>query len=249
MKINCLLVDDEPLALDVLASYCRRVEGLEVVDRCTNPLQAFDLLQTQHIDLLFLDIQMPRLNGFEFLETLQHPPKVIFTTAYREYAIEAFEVDAVDYLIKPISFSRFLKAVSKAFQLLQASTDPVALRQQTPQPVSTAPEEPVHLDAMEFIFVKADKKMVKVFLKDILYIESLKDYVIIHTPDRRVVTKQKISYLEQKLPEERFLRIHRSFLIAVDKIEAFTTSSVEIKGKELPIGRSYKSEVNKVLEV
>ena len=245
MKISCLLVDDEPLALDVLASYCQRIEGLEVAGRCTNAMQAFDLIQSRKIDLLFLDIQMPKLNGIEFLKTLQNPPRVIFTTAFRDYAIEAFEVDAVDYLLKPVSFSRFLKAVSKAHLLLQTTPGEV------PEPAAPDPpqEEPPQLDAMAFIFVKADKKMVKILLQDILYIESLKDYVLIHTPGKRIITKQKISYLEQKLPEDRFLRIHRSFLIAVDKIEAFTTSSVEINGEELPIGRSYKSEVGKVLEL
>ncbi len=240
MKVTCLIVDDEPLALDLLDSYCQRIEGLEVVGRCTNALQAFDFLQTQPVDLLFLDIQMPRLTGVEFLQSLQHPPKVIFTTAYREFAIEAFDLAAVDYLLKPLEFSRFLKAVGKVFRLMQAAPPP---------PVEApATDDPPLPDPMAFIFVKSDKKMVKVHLQDILFVESLKDYVIIHQPDRRVITKQKISYLEQKLPDDRFLRIHRSFLIAVDKIEAFTATSVEVGGKELPIGRSFKREVSRVLE-
>lgn len=242
MKINCLIVDDEPLAIDVLYSYTQRVDGLEVVGKCNNAIQAFDFVQKGGIDLLFLDIQMPKLSGLEFLDTLKNPPKVIFTTAYRDYAIEAFEVDAVDYLLKPVSFSRFLKAVSKAHMLMQPT-------QALLPGLAMHMEEQVHLHSMEFIYVKSDKKTVKVFLKDILYIESLKDYVIIHTPSKRIVTKQKISYLEQKLPEEHFLRIHRSFIISVDQIEAFSPTSIDINGQELPIGRSYKSEVNKVLGI
>ena len=245
MKINCLIVDDEPLALDVVESYIRRIDGLELVGRCENALQAFEILQNKQIDLLFLDIQMPKLDGIEFIKTLSHPPRVIFTTAYRDYAIDAFNLDAVDYLLKPIPFTRFLKAVSKAFQQLNL------VNQVTP--VDTTGNNPaninkdLNLSGMEYIFVRADKKMVKVYLHDITYIESLKDYVIIHVPDKRIVTKQKISYLEEKLPEEVFLRIHRSFLVSIPRIEAFSPNHVEIGGKELPIGRSYKNVVSKIL--
>lgn len=251
MKIRCLIVDDEPLALDVLESYVSRIEGLELVARCDNALQAFDIVQSQSIDLLFLDIQMPRLDGIEFLKTLQNPPKVIFTTAYRDYAIEAFDLDAVDYLLKPIPFSRFLKAVSKAFNLLQPSrpqmSGPAPLSAQTASGPQLDDAPP--LQSQENIIVRADKKMIKIPLDDIQYIESLKDYVIIYLPNRRIVTKQKISYLEQKLPEGAFLRIHRSYLVALNKIQAFSPNHVEINGQELPIGRSYKSEVSKVLGI
>jgi DNA-binding LytR/AlgR family response regulator len=240
-KIQCVLVDDEPLAIDVVRSFVQRIDGLEIVATCNNAVEAFEIVQQGGVDLLFLDIQMPKLNGIEFLETLQNPPKVIFTTAYRDYAIQAFEVDAIDYLLKPISFGRFLKAVSKAIQVIQSP-------QASPlQSVQIQQEEAIPMQALEFIYVKCEKKMVKVYLQDILYIESLKDYVIIHTKERRIVTKQKISYLEQKLPEEQFLRIHRSFIIAIDKIEAFTPNSIDINQQELPIGRSFKSEVQKAL--
>ena len=178
MKIKCLLVDDEPLALDVLESYIQRVEGLELVSRCENALQAFDLLLSQPIDLIFLDIQMPRLDGIEFLKTLHNPPKVIFTTAYRDYAIEAFELDVVDYLLKPIPFSRFLKAVNKAFGLFQQRAGPAG---PTPPPIPL-PDENLQLQSQENIIVRADKKMIKVPLEEIQYIESLKDYVIIYLP-------------------------------------------------------------------
>jgi DNA-binding LytR/AlgR family response regulator len=192
---------------------------------------------------------MPKLNGVEFLKTLQRPPKVIFTTAYRDYAIEAFDLDVVDYLLKPISFSRFLKSVSKAYVHLQINSGNVQseLIDAHPTLQTGLTEDTSYLQSADNILVRADKKMIKVPLVEILYIESLKDYVIIHLNGRRIVTKQKISYLEQKLPEGQFLRIHRSFLVALQKIQAFSPTQVEINGQELPVGRSYKSEVAKVL--
>ena len=242
MPTRCLIIDDEPLAIEILESFVQRIDSLELVGTCTNGVKAFDILRTEQVDLLFLDIQMPKLTGIEFLKVLNPSPKVIFTTAYRDYAIEAFNVDAVDYLLKPISFTRFLKAVGKAFQHISSQAPPKDL-------ISNAANigNDLNLSGMEYIFVRADKKMVKIYLKDILFIESLKDYVIIHTPKKRIVTKQKISYLEEKLPEEIFLRIHRSFLVSIPKIEAFSPNHVEIAGKELPIGRSYKNVVSKAL--
>ncbi|MFM7089749.1 MAG: LytR/AlgR family response regulator transcription factor [Bacteroidota bacterium] len=238
-KIKCVLVDDEPLALDVLESYIQRVDGLELTARCENALKAFEVLRNQTIDLIFLDIQMPKLNGIDFLKTIQNPPKVIFTTAYRDYALEAFDLDAVDYLLKPIPFGRFLKALSKAFGQINSST------QHTGNITGNEDYEPYI--STDTLIVKSDKKMIKINLRDIIYIESLKDYVIIHLSDKRVVTKQKISFLEQKLMENNFIRIHRSFLVSASKIDAFTPSHIEINGQELPIGRSYKSEVGKIL--
>jgi DNA-binding LytR/AlgR family response regulator len=238
MKLQCLLVDDEPLALDIIESYIKKVEGIEIVGKFSNPVKAFELLQKQQVDLIFLDINMPKLNGLELIQSVADPPKIIFTTAYRDYAQDAFELDAVDYLLKPISFSRFLRALGKAYQQLQWKPLPGFEIQE---------EEGAPFSEMKFIYVKADKKMVKVILEDIFYIESLKDYILIHIPGKRIITKQKISYLEEKLPEDQFLRIHRSFLISIAKIEAFTLNHVEINGKELPIGRSYKNEVAEIL--
>ncbi len=233
MKIRCLIVDDEPLAIEIIESYLDRLDDMEIVAKCTNALRAFEVLQKEAVDLLFLDIQMPKLTGLDFLKTLKDPPKVILTTAYREYALEGYELDVLDYLLKPISFERFFKAVSKMYK---KENGPTPQEKQS----SMGMEEP-------YLYLKADKKMVKVLLKDILYIESLKDYVRIKTPGKDVITHQTISYFEEKLPEDAFIRIHRSFIVPLHKIETFSASFIEVPGKELPIGRMYKNEVLAVL--
>lgn len=234
--INCLLVDDEPLAMDVIASYLEKVTGFEVVAKCKNALEAFEILQTQEIDLIFLDIQMPQLNGIEFVKTLTNPPKIIFTTAHRDYAIEGFELDAIDYLLKPISFGRFMKAINKIQRKPAVAT------------IATPESIPVSSNTVPFLYIKMDKKILKVYLDKISYIESQKDYVrIVLEDDNDVVTKQKISYLEQRLPSGQFLRIHRSYIVAVNKITAFSSINIEIDKIELPIGRSYKQFVMEAL--
>jgi len=194
-------------------------------------VKAFDVLKKEKIDLIFLDIQMPKLNRIDFIKALSPAPKVIFTTAYREYAIESYELDVVDYLLKPIAFNRFLMAVNKAM------CDGAEEKEIKELPTVLTSEDP------PYIFLKADRKMVKIYLKDILYIESLKDYVRIKTSSKEIISLQKISYLEQKLPEDCFIRIHRSFIVPIKKIEAFSNHTVEVEGKELPIGRNYKAAV------
>ncbi|HEY4650623.1 MAG TPA: LytTR family DNA-binding domain-containing protein [Pontibacter sp.] len=233
MKIRCLIVDDEPLALDVLETYISRLDNLELVCRCNNAVEAYNCLQTEQIDLMFLDIQMPKLTGIDFVKSLPNPPKVVFTTAYRDYAVEGYELNAVDYLLKPISFDRFLKSITKI-------THPEA----KPAATITTPE-PDYKEA--FIYLKADKKMVKVMLADILYIESLKDYIRVKTETKEIISYQKISFLEEKLPADKFLRIHRSFIIALDKVQAFSATAVDLGKTEIPIGRLYKNEVLQIL--
>ena len=232
MKTRCLLVDDEPPALEVLQAYIREVAHLELVGSCGNALDAFGVLQQLPVDLLFLDIKMPKLLGTDFLRSLRHPPQVIFTTAYREYAYEGFELEAVDYLLKPVSLERFLKAVAKAGHPAQlAAPEPAAL----PNP-----------DA--FLYFRLDRKMVKVTLRDILYIEGLKDYVKIHRLEGPpLVVKQTVNSMEEKLSESNFLRIHRSFIVALDKVRTFSARHMEVANEELPIGRLFRARVEAAL--
>jgi DNA-binding LytR/AlgR family response regulator len=240
MALKCLIVDDETLALDILENYIARLDNLELVGRCLNAMEAFNVLKQKKVDLIFLDIQMPKLTGIDFLKNLSHPPKVILTTAYRDYALEGYELNAIDYLLKPISFERFFKAINKVWEITQPNQQTL----ENPNLILSG----THTTTQEAcVYVKADKKMVRISLKDILYIESLKDYVRIKTTEKEVISYQRISYLEEKLPEDMFLRLHRSYIVAIDKIEAFTGNFVEVGKKEIPIGRNYKSEVMKVL--
>lgn len=234
MKLRCMIVDDEPLALDILTSYINKIDNLELVASLSNAVEAFNMLTRSQVDILFLDIQMPRLNGLDLIRNMNKAPKVIFTTAYREYALEGYELDAADYLLKPISFDRFLRAVQKVIHSY-------------PQPAQALASNgnPPYSDA--FIYLKADKKMVKVFLNEILYIESLKDYIRVFTPEKNIVTYQRISYMEEKLPHHKFIRIHRSYIVALDKVEAYSNSHVEVAKKEIPIGRNYRQGVLKML--
>ncbi len=224
---NCLLVDDEPPALKIIEKYIGMVEHLEIVGKCNNAFAAMDILQKKKVDILFLDIQMPKLAGTNFLKTLQHPPKVIFTTAHKEYASEAFELDAVDYLLNPISLERFLKAVNK---LVHA--DPII------EEKKTLPATP------GFLYFRAERKMVKVFLDEMLYVESLKDYIKIYRLNEKpLLVKQSISTMEAMLPQHLFLRIHRSFIISINKVTAFTNHDVEVGSIEIPIGRQYNGRL------
>lgn len=236
-KIRCLVIDDEPLAREMLKQHIAGVAALELTGTCSNAVEAISFLNEHQVDLLFLDIQMPQLLGTNFIRTLKNPPKVIFTTAYRKYAIEGFELNAVDYILKPISFERFLQAVNKVMQL--NFTIPA-----TPSPKTEQQNEP----ANSFLYFRVDRKMVKIFFRDILYIEALKDYIKIVTIVKTIVTKYVLSTLEEMLPASKFLRIHKSFIVAISKIESYDADRIQIAKHELPIGRLYKQGVMEILQ-
>ena len=236
-KISCLVVDDEPPALEVLKNYIASVHSLVLAATCIDAVEALNFLQKQSVDLLFLDIQMPQILGTDFIRTLKHPPKVIFTTAFRKYAVEGFELDAVDYLLKPISFERFLKAVNKVMDTSLPPTDNNF----------NVPTNPGNL-AEAFISLRCDRKNLKVALNDILYIESLKDYIKVVTVNKTIVTKQSISSIEEMLPKENFIRIHRSYIVVLNKIESYTNELIGIGKQELPISRSYRLQVENLLK-
>jgi DNA-binding LytR/AlgR family response regulator len=235
VKTSCIIIDDEPIAIKVIRSHLEKIPNIEVKATCAHAIQAFEILQHTKIDLLFLDMQMPQLTGIEFLKSLSAAPKVIFTTAYREYALEGFELDIVDYLLKPISFERLLKALNKYYKTTTLASPAVYATHE-----ATAVNE-------NFIYVKSDRKIIKVLLGDILFIESLKDYVKIHTKRGLILTKQQISSFEEKLPPEQFIRIHRAYIIGVQYIKAFTAETIEVLQHELPIGRSYKNSTLRFL--
>jgi DNA-binding LytR/AlgR family response regulator len=232
-KIKCLLVDDEPPALKILERYVSSVEQLQFVGSCRNAFKAMEYLQQEKIDLMFLDIKMPKLSGLSFLKTLPKPPKVIFTTAYKEFAVDAFDLDARDYLLKPFSFERFYKAVNKLVLL-----------------DNEIPNHELVSDNSTFLYFRTERKMVKVFLSEILYVESLKDYVKIHRESApALIVKQTISNLETILPGNNFKRIHRSYIISLQKVTAFTSKDVEIGKIELPIGRTFGHQFNRAIPV
>ena len=237
-KIICLAVDDEPPALEILKKYIHAVQHLELAGTCADAIEALTFLQNHPVDLLFLDIQMPQLLGTDLIRTLKKPPKVIFTTAFRKFAVEGFELDAVDYLLKPISFERFLKAVNKVMDTsLQVIENGF-----------TGNNKQNNLTGA-FISLRADRKNLKISLNDILYIESLKDYIKVITVNKTIITKQSISSIEEMLPKENFIRIHRSYIVSLNKIESYTNELIGIAKQELPISRMYKLEVSKVLKI
>ena len=228
-KIICLAVDDEPPALDILKNYIQAVSSFELAGTCINAVDALNVLRSTHVDLMFLDIQMPQLLGTDLLRTLNNPPKVIFTTAYREFAIEGFELNAVDYLLKPISFERFLKAVNKVMD--------IKLPQQMQQETQDA-----------YLYFRSDRKMHKVAMEYIIFIESLKDYIKVVTKSKTIITKQSISSIEERLPKSSFIRIHRSFIVSLSKVQSYSPELIAIGNEELPVSRMYRHEVEKVFK-
>jgi DNA-binding LytR/AlgR family response regulator len=229
-KIRCLLVDDEPLAINLLENHIAQLDFMEVVATCGNAAKAFDVLRRKDIDLLFLDIQLPGISGIDFLKTLRNTPKTIITTAYREFALDGYDLDLVDYLLKPIIFDRFIKAVDRYLRNVEQDVLPI--------PVNTGPG---------FIFIKSGHKQIKVDLNEVLYIESIKDYIKLYMINNEVVAKYKISDMEIELTGKGFLRIHRSFIVNLKNITAFNAHDIEIGKSEIPIGESYKSAVLKLL--
>ncbi len=233
--MKCLIVDDEYLALQLLESYITKIPSLQLVGKCRNGLQALEILRTQEVDLLFLDIQMPDLTGLDLLKTLRHPPMVIFSTAYSEYAIEGYELNVLDYLLKPIPFERFVKAINKAESLFSL--------QNQQESVSNFHEKKPAMKK-DYFMVKADYKNLKVRFEDILYVEGLKEYVSIYTTQgKRIITHSTMKNMEQVLTPHQFMRIHKSYIVSLLKVDAIVGNMLEVNSVEIPIGRSYRSQV------
>ncbi|MDN3593550.1 LytR/AlgR family response regulator transcription factor [Zunongwangia endophytica] len=225
-SINCILVDDEPVALDILESHLSKIDDIHILARCNNATEAFNVISKENVQLIFLDINMPGISGISFAKSINSTIQIIFTTAYREYAIDGFDLHAADYLLKPISFDRLIDAISNFRN--QHSTK---LKSKLPKKEA------------EFIFVKIDRQMVKIDFNDLLYIESYSDYLKIHLLTETKITRETITAIEEKLPRSKFIRTHRSFIVAIDSIDSYTNEQVVIHQKSIPISRSYKEQV------
>ncbi len=232
MKIKCIIIDDEPLAAEVLENYLKEFSNIEHMGSYTNPLEALEIIESGEVEAVFIDINMPKMNGLEFIRSIDAKPSFIITTAYREYAVESYDLDVLDYLVKPIPFNRFLKSINKLS--LKFNADKSA--------------ETAH-DASEksFIFLKVDKKLVRIKYNDIYFIESLKDYIKVFTSEGDFLAHKSLTSITEELPQNKFLRIHRSFTVSLDKIEALEGNSVLIKGKRIPIGRKYVNHAKDVI--
>jgi two-component system, LytTR family, response regulator len=235
IQIKCIIVDDEPMARDVVRRYIQKIPTLKLLGEFGNAIDATIFLQEQPVDMIFLDIKMPQLTGTEFVRSLRNVPKIIFTTAHKEFAHEGFELDVTDYLLKPIRFDRFLRAVNKAFPQKQQEIETHGI-------ISNEESRP----ATSFIYLRVDRKMIKVLLDDILYIESDKDYVKVFTEKGFIITRQTIASVEAMLSESQFIRIHRSYIVSLNKLKSFTAETVEIGNKELPIGKLYRNNFLKL---
>jgi len=227
MKLNCIIIDDEPIARKGLREYIQDVDFLQLVGEFDSAMKATDVLSNEKIDLMFLDIHMPKITGIEFLRSLQHPPQVIFTTAYPQYAVDGFDLNVLDYLVKPVSFDRFLKAVMKAKDAISKMS------------VAGSPTNAKE----DYVFIKADNKLVKIFYNDILYVEALQNYVTIHTSNKKYITYLTFKSMEESLPADQFIRVHKSYLVSANKIESIEGNSIRIGQHEIPISRTVKEEV------
>ena len=234
MKTKCIIVDDEPLARELIRGHVQKLENFEIVEECGNAMNAMEALRNKPVDLMFLDIKMPQISGIEFLKTLKNPPKVIITTAYSQYALDGFELDVVDYLMKPVTFERFFKAINKYY---------AAKNQQI---ISLENEN--SFDDHSFIYVKENKKVIKIYLKEIHFIEGLNEYIRIHTDNRRVVVKSSLQAMEKKLPSELFIRVHKSYIVSIPRIRAFNATTIELENAKVRIGRNYKNQVFSALQ-
>ncbi len=232
MKIKCIIIDDEPLAAEVLENYLKEFSNVDHVGTFTNPLEALELIESGGIDAVFIDINMPKMNGLEFIRSIEAKPSFVITTAYREYAVESYDLDVLDYLVKPIPFNRFLKSINK-----------LSLKFNAEKSMENA------LDSSEksFIFLKVDKKLVRIKYNDIHFIESLKDYIKVFTSEGDFLAHKSLTSITEELPKSKFLRIHRSFTVSLDKIEALEGNSVLLKGKRIPIGRKYVNHAKDVI--
>lgn len=234
MKTKCIIIDDEPLARELIRTHIQKLENFEILAECGNAMEAMEALRNKQVHLIFLDIKMPQISGIDFLRTLKNPPKVIITTAYSQYALEGFELDVVDYLMKPVTFERFFKAVNKYF----------AVKSQ--QEISLENEN--GFDEHAFIYVKENKKIIKIYLKEIHFIEGLNEYIRIHTDNRRVVVKSSLHAIESKLPQEHFIRVHKSYIVSIPRIRAFNATTIELENSKVRIGRNYKNQVFSALQ-
>lgn len=231
-EISCLIVDDEVIAREVIETHLNRIPNIKTIASCNNAIEAFNAIRNNHIDLIFLDINMPEISGISFAKSINKGIKIIFTTAYRDYAVEGFELQAVDYLLKPISFNRLLKAINNYFDIYSDHK-------------SSIPED---INNNDFMFVRSDRRMIKIDFDAIIYIESYSDYLKIHLAKETIITRETISAIEAKLPVKKFIRIHRSYIISIHHIVSFTNEEIVINNKSLPMSRSYKKEVLQILE-
>ncbi|MEN6617965.1 MAG: LytTR family DNA-binding domain-containing protein [Rikenellaceae bacterium] len=238
-KIKCIIVDDEPIARQYLSDYVAKMPKLELLASFSRAVDAYELIETGQAELVFLDIQMPDITGIEFIRTLQKKTVIIFTTAYSEYALEGYELDVMDYLLKPISFERFARAVNKVIWRMSA--------QSGKSETDSSHDAGSPLLPREYIFVKSGYKSVKVNICDILYVEGMKEYVMIYTKDKKYTKLDRMKNIENQLKDQGFIRIHKSYIVSVKNIDAIFGNTVEINGKQLPLGRSFKNEINDIL--
>ncbi|GAA4278487.1 LytR/AlgR family response regulator transcription factor [Aquimarina mytili] len=225
--ISCIIVDDEPTARDIIVDHLSKIDCIDVLAVCNSAMEAFNTINNQKIDLIFLDINMPEISGISFAKSINKDIKIIFTTAYREYAIEGFDLHAVDYLLKPISFERLLNSINNYFEVYHKTK-------------TAAIAEPLLND---FIFVRSDRRMKKINFSEIIYVESYGDYIKIHCESATLITRETISIIESKLPQQQFMRTHRSYIISISKIDSFSNEEIQLNNKSIPISRNYKSEV------